>query len=36
MNGKLKHEHDVSVKVKIVDDTGDSDTGDPLKELPWR
>ena len=26
VSGKLKHEHDVNVKIKIVEDTGD--TGD--------
>tara|TARA_Y100000310_G_C20237443_1_gene603019 strand:+ start:255 stop:410 length:156 start_codon:yes stop_codon:yes gene_type:complete len=36
MSGKLKHEHDVNVKVRMVDDTGDFDTGDPLGELPWK
>ena len=27
MSGKLKHEHDIDVRVKFVDDTGAPDTG---------
>jgi len=29
MSGKLKHEHNVDVKIRIMDDTGDS--GGPLE-----